>query len=207
MFVKLITKRKRLRGINMKVRLSFLLVVIVALLSACGQKGIENPLDYPVNDFKAVTQDNKPFEKKNLDGKIWVADFIFTNCADVCPPMTANMTKLQKMVVEEELKNVEFVSFSVDPTVDTPEKLTEYAKNFGLKDDNWTFLTGYSQEFIETYARETFKTLVKKPQEGDQVIHQTYFFLVGPDQKVKKIYDGYKEVPYDEMISDMKSLQ
>jgi protein SCO1 len=207
MFVKLITKRKRLRGINMKVRLSFLLVVIVVLLSACGQKGIENPLDYPVNDFKAVTQDTKPFEKKNLDGKIWVADFIFTNCADVCPPMTANMTKLQKMVVEEKLKNVEFISFSVDPTVDTPEKLTGYAKNFGLNEDNWTFLTGYSQEFIETYARETFKTLVKKPQEGDQVIHQTYFFLVGPDQKVKKIYDGYKEVPYDEMISDIKSLQ
>ncbi|MDQ1001890.1 protein SCO1/2 [Neobacillus niacini] len=191
----------------MKYRLSFLLLVIIALLSACGQKGIENPLDYPVNEFKAVTQENEPFEKKNLDGKIWVADFIFTNCADVCPPMTANMTKLQKMVDEEELKNVEFVSFSVDPTVDTPEKLTEYAKNFGLKDDNWTFLTGYSQEFIETYARETFKTLVKKPQEGDQVIHQTYFFLVGPDEKVKKIYDGYQEVPYEEMISDIKSLQ
>jgi protein SCO1 len=192
----------------MKYRLSFLLFVIVALLlSACGQKGIENPLDYPVNDFKAVSQDNKPFEKKNLSEKIWIADFIFTNCADVCPPMTANMTKLQKMVDEEELKNVEFVSFSVDPTVDTPEKLTEYAKNFGLKDDNWTFLTGYSQEFIETYARETFKTLVKKPQEGDQVIHQTYFFLVGPDEKVKKIYDGYQEVPYDEMITDIKSLQ
>lgn len=192
----------------MKYQLSVLLVIIIAiLLSACGQNGIQNPLDYPVNDFKAVTQDNKPFEKKNLDGKIWIADFIFTNCADVCPPMTANMTKLQKMVEEEELKNVEFVSFSVDPTVDTPEKLTEYAKNFGLKDDNWTFLTGYSQEFIETYARETFKTLVKKPQEGDQVIHQTYFFLVGPDEKVKKIYDGYQEVPYDEMISDIKSLQ
>lgn len=192
----------------MKYRLSFLLIVISALLlSACGQKGIQNPLDYPVNDFTAVTQENKPFEKKNLNGKIWVADFIFTNCADVCPPMTANMTKLQKMVEDEKLENVEFVSFSVDPTVDTPEKLTEYAKNFGLKDDNWTFLTGYSQEFIETYAKETFKTLVKKPQEGDQVIHQTYFFLVGPDEKVKKIYDGYQEVPYDEMISDIKALQ
>jgi protein SCO1 len=192
----------------MKYRFSFLVLIILALLlSACGQKGIKNPLDYPVNDFNAVTQDNKPFEKKNLSEKIWIADFIFTNCADVCPPMTANMTKLQKMVDQEDLKNVEFVSFSVDPTVDTPEKLAEYAKNFGLKDDNWTFLTGYSQEFIETYARETFKTLVKKPQEGDQVIHQTYFFLVGPDVKVKKIYDGYKEVPYDEMISDIKSLQ
>ncbi|MCM3692718.1 SCO family protein [Neobacillus niacini] len=192
----------------MKHQFYFLLFIIsILILSACGQKGIENPLDYPVKDFKAVTQENKPFEKKNLDGKIWVADFIFTNCADVCPPMTANMTKLQKMVEDEKLENVEFVSFSVDPTVDTPEKLTEYATNFGLKDDNWTFLTGYSQEFIETYARETFKTLVKKPQEGDQVIHQTYFFLVGPDEKVKKIYDGYQEVPYDEMISDIKALQ
>jgi protein SCO1 len=191
----------------MSYRLSFLVLVIIVLLSACGQKGIENPLDYPVKDFNAVTQDNQPFEKKNLDGKIWVADFIFTNCADVCPPMTANMTKLQKMVEDEELANLEFVSFSVDPTVDTPEKLTDYAKNFELKDDNWTFLTGYTQEFIETYAKETFKTLVKKPQEGDQVIHQTYFFLVGPDQKVKKIYDGYQEVPYDEMISDIKLLQ
>ena len=192
----------------MKLRLSILFMIIFTLLlSACGQKGIENQLDYPVNDFSAVTEENKPFEKKNLDGKIWVADFIFTNCADVCPPMTANMTKLQKMVAEEDLKNVEFVSFSVDPTVDTPEVLAAYAENFGLDSTNWTFLTGYSQEFIETYARETFKTLVKKPQEGNQVIHQTYFFLVGPDSKVKKTYAGYQEVPYEEMISDIKTLQ
>ena len=193
----------------MKNQLSFLVIIILSalLLSACGQKGIVNPLDYPVNDFSAVTEENKPFEKKELDGKIWVADFIFTNCADVCPPMTANMSKLQKMVADEELENVEFVSFSVDPTVDTPEKLTTYAKNFGLDSKNWTFLTGYTQEFIETYARETFKTLVKKPQEGNQVIHQTYFFLVGPDSKVKKIYDGYEEVPYDDMLKDIKALQ
>jgi protein SCO1 len=192
----------------MKIRLSLLfLSMVTLLLSACGQKGIENPLDYPVNDFSAVTEENKPFDKKNLDGKIWVADFIFTNCADVCPPMTANMTKLQEMVKKEDLKNVEFVSFSVDPTVDTPEKLTAYSKNFGLNTKNWTFLTGYTQEYIETYARETFKTLVKKPQEGDQVIHQTYFFLVGPDSKVKKIYDGFQEVPYDEMLKDIKALQ
>ncbi|MEH7176557.1 SCO family protein [Neobacillus vireti] len=191
----------------MKKRFLVIFLIGLFLLAACGQKGIENPLNYTVNDFTAVTEENKPFEKKDLDGKIWLADFIFTNCADVCPPMTANMTKLQKMVADEDLKNVEFVSFSVDPTVDTPEVLSAYAKNFGLDTTNWTFLTGYTQEFIETYARETFKTLVKKPQEGNQVIHQTYFFLVGPDGKVKKIYDGYKEVPYDDMMKDMKALQ
>jgi protein SCO1 len=193
--------------IILKKRFWYLVMISLFLLSACGQKGIENSLDYPVTNFKAITEENKPFEKKNLDGKIWVADFIFTNCADVCPPMTANMTKLQKMVKDEKLQNVEFVSFSVDPTVDTPEKLKAYAQNYGLNPNNWTFLTGYSQEYIETYARETFKTLVKKPQEGDQVIHQTYFHLVGPDGKIKKAYPGFEEVPYDEILNDIKALQ
>lgn len=177
-------------------------------LTACGQKGIENPLDYPVNDFTATTEENKSFDINELDGKIWVADFIFTNCPDVCPPMTANMLKLQKMVQDEDLKNVEFVSFSVDPAVDTPEKLTAYAENYGLNSKNWTFLTGYSQEQIEDYARETFKTLVKKPEGTEnQVIHQTYFYLVGPDGKIKKSYNGYEEVPYEDILKDINALQ
>nr|WP_263326030.1 SCO family protein [Neobacillus sp. Marseille-Q6967] len=193
----------------MKFRQNLVLVVIgMLLLTACGQKGIENPLDYPVNEFSATTEENKSFDINDLEGKIWLADFIFTNCPDVCPPMTANMLKLQKMVKEEGLENVEFVSFSVDPSVDTPEKLTEYQENYGLDSNNWTFLTGYSQEKIENYARETFKTLVKKPENTEnQVIHQTYFYLVGPDGKIKKSYDGYQEVPYEEIMKDIQVLQ
>lgn len=57
-----------------------------------------------------------------MKDKVWVADFIFTSCETVCPPMTANMEKLQNMLQKEGIKDVEFVSFSVDPEVDTPEK-------------------------------------------------------------------------------------
>lgn len=192
----------------MKLRLSIVILFIFTLfLSACGKKGIEDALNWPVKDFSATSQDNKPYGLKDLEGKIWVADFIFTNCADVCPPMTANMAKLQKMVKDENLKNVEFVSFSVDPTVDTPEKLSNYANQYGVDFKNWKFLTGYSQEYIETYAKDTFKTLVKKPVEGDQVIHQTYFYLVGPDGKIKKSYSGLSEVPFDQIIGHIKTLQ
>jgi protein SCO1 len=197
---------KAVGDMYMKVKVTIIMVMI-ALLSACGQKGIQNPLDYPVNEFTATDQNALPFEKKDLDGKIWVADFIFTNCADVCIPMTANMMKLQKMVKDENLENVEFVSFSVDPTVDSPEKLKAYADQYELDTSNWSFLTGYTQEFIENYARETFKTLVKKPNEGDQVIHQTYIYLVGPDGKIKKYYSGLNEVPFDEMLNDIEALQ
>lgn len=192
----------------MKFRLFMILLVISSmLLAACGQKEIKDALNWEVADFSAVNQDNKAVGLKDLKGKIWIADFIFTSCADVCPPMTANMTKLQKMVKDEGLKNVEFVSFSVDPTVDSPEVLTRYANQFGADFSNWTFLTGYSQQFIEGYAMKTFKTLVKKPQNENQVIHQTYVYLVGPDGKIKKSYNLYKDVPFDEMIQDIKILQ
>ncbi|WP_423798862.1 SCO family protein [Neobacillus sp. SAB-20_R2A] len=192
----------------MKFRLVMILLVISSmLLAACGQKEIKDALNWEAADFSAVNQDNKAVGLKDLKGKIWIADFIFTSCADVCPPMTANMTKLQKMVKDEGLKNVEFVSFSVDPTVDSPEALTRYANQFGADFSNWTFLTGYSQQFIEGYAMKTFKTLVKKPQNENQVIHQTYVYLVGPDGKIKKSYNLYKDVPFDEMIQDIKILQ
>ncbi|MEH7545316.1 MULTISPECIES: SCO family protein [Bacillaceae] len=192
----------------MKTRSYFVFgLVLILLLSGCGKKQIESAVNWPIKDFTATNQQNKQIGLKDLKGKVWVSAFIFTSCADVCPPMTANMVKLQKKLKEENLKDVELVSFSVDPTVDTPEVLTNYAKQFGVEFSNWTFLTGYSQEFIEKFATESFKTIVKKPAEGNQVIHQTYLYLVDQEGNIKKTYSGYKDVPYEEIINDIKTLQ
>ena len=192
----------------MKTRSYFVFgLVLILLLSGCGKKEIENAVNWPIKDFTATNQQNKQIGLNDLKGKVWVSAFIFTSCADVCPPMTANMVKLQKKLKEENLKDVELVSFSVDPTVDTPEVLTNYAKQFGVEFSNWTFLTGYSQEFIEKFATESFKTIVKKPVEGNQVIHQTYLYLVDQKGNIKKTYSGYKDVPYEEIINDIKTLQ
>lgn len=195
-------------GDGMKFRFLYLcLFASILLLSACGQKKIENAVNWPINDFTFTDQSNKPFGLKDLKGKVWISDFIFTSCTDVCPPMTANMVKLQEMVKEKGLKNVEFVSFSVDPSVDSPQALQNFAEKFGADTKNWTFLTGYSQESIENFALKNYKALVKKPQTGDQVIHGIDFYLVGPDGKIKKSYQGVKDVPFDEIINDIKILQ
>ncbi|WP_160721175.1 SCO family protein [Bacillus sp. USDA818B3_A] len=192
----------------MKTRFLFLLVLVFTLmLTACGKKEIENAVDWPIDDFSATSQKNTSLALKDLKGNVWVSAFIFTSCADVCPPMTSNMVTLQKKLKEENLKDVKLVSFSVDPSVDTPEVLTRYANQFGVDFNSWTFLTGYSQEFIEEFARENFKTIVKKPEEGNQVIHQTFLYLVDQEGHIKKTYDGYKNVPYEEIINDIKTLQ
>ncbi|MBN6885506.1 protein SCO1 [Cytobacillus horneckiae] len=192
-----------------KLKKSFWVLIIAAavVLSACGQKGIENPLNYTVGDFTFTNQDNESVGLKDLEGKVWVADFIFTNCADVCMPMTSNMSQLQDMVEEEGIENVEFVSFSVDPTVDSPEVLKEYGERYNADFGNWSFLTGYEQEEIEKFAADSFKSLVKKPDNSDQVLHYTTYYLVDQEGKVMKDYDGVTDVPFEQIIKDIKTLQ
>lgn len=182
-------------------------VFMLLVLSACGQSGIKDALNWELADFKYTNQDNQEIGLKDLEGKVWVADFIFTNCEDVCMPMTANMKKLQDLAKKEGIKNIEFVSFSVDPKVDTPEVLKEFASTYNADFTNWHFLTGYSQEEIEKYAMEYFKAIVKKPQTGDQVIHGTDFYLVDQNGNVMKYYTGLNEISFDEIMNDIKALQ
>jgi protein SCO1 len=181
------------------------LLLAIVLLAACG-KTIPDAQNWPVSDFTFTDQNGKPFGLKDLKGKVWVADFIFTNCETVCPPMTAHMAKLQQMAKEKGL-HVEFVSFSVDPEVDTPEKLKEYAKKFNGDLSNWHLLTGYSQQEIEKFAEKNFKTIVQKPKNQSQVIHGTSFYLVDQNGKIVQTYSGVQDVPYEKILEHIQILQ
>ncbi|TWK50662.1 SCO1 protein [Bacillus paralicheniformis] len=180
--------------------------ILTVFLSSCGTSKIENSLNYDVQSFSFQNQDGKTVSLESLKGQVWVADFIFTNCKTICPPMTSHMAELQKRMEEENLQ-ARIVSFSVDPENDTPEKLKKFAANYPLNFQNWDFLTGYSQEEIEKFALKSFKAIVKKPEDEDQVIHQSSFYLVDQNGKVVKDYDGAKDTPYDEIIADIKTLE
>lgn len=183
----------------------FLFFASIFVLQACMAGEIKNAVEWPVEAFEYTDQHGNPFSLQDLEGKVWVATFIFTNCETVCPPMTANMARLQRMVHEEGLDDVEFVAFSVDPEVDTPEVLREYAALYTDNTENWHFLTGYVQEHIEQFARDNFKAIVYKPENDDQVIHGIDFYLVDQEGVIVKYYSGL-DVPYEEIIGDIKIL-
>ena len=185
--------------------LSFVFLFIL-LLSGCGQ-GIENPLNWDINEFTFKNQDGEDFGMADLKGEVWVADFIFTSCETVCPPMTANMTKLNQQLKDEGIEDIKFVSFSVDPEVDIPEKMNEYMSRYELNSADWNFLSGYSQETINQFAEENFRTIVVKPKNHDQVIHGTQFFLVNREGTIVKDYSAVSDVPYDQIIKDIKSIR
>lgn len=184
-----------------------LVLLLSVILTSCGQKEIKNAKNWPLQDFTYTDQDGKTFGLSDLEGKVWVSDFIFTTCVDVCMPMTANMAKLQTKLKDEGIKNVELVSFSVDPAVDNPDQLKMFSKNFNADLKNWHFLTGYKQEEIEQFALKNYKTIVKKPVNEDQVIHGTDFYLVDKNGTIVKYYNGLEESSFKEIINDIKTLQ
>lgn len=183
------------------------LLTILFLLTACNDPEIPNAKNYDIEDFTYTNQDNKEVSKEDLMGSVWVANFIFTSCADVCLPMTSNMAKLQQMVNDEGLEDVRFVSFSVDPKVDKPDVIKNYASHFNADFANWDFLTGYKQNVIEEFAVKNFKMYVKKPDGESQVIHDTKFVLVNKEGKITQYYSGLEDIPYDEIIKHIKILQ
>ena len=180
---------------------------VLLMLAACGSNGVPDAKNWNTEDFSYMDQEGEPFSKADLKGKVWVADFIFTNCEDVCLPMTANMVKLQQKLKDEGISDVEFVSFSVDPEVDKPAVLKAFGDQFNVDYKNWHFLTGYSQDEIEAFAMDNFKTIVKKPDNEDQVIHQTSFYLMDQEGKVIRDYTGLQDIPFEEMIKHIKILQ
>lgn len=181
-------------------------IVFVLILSSCGgQEVIQKKLDWPLEDFEYTNQFGEPLGKQDLQGKVWLANFIFTNCNTVCPPITANMARIQRQIEKNEMEDVVLVSFSVDPEVDTPEMLREFASRFTENQDNWHFLTGYVQEHIEQFARDNFKFFIQKIEGQDQVSHGTDMFLIDQNGTIVKSYDAI-DVPYEEILSDIKIL-
>ena len=81
------------------------------------------------------------FYSELVQGKVVVMNFIFTTCTTICPPMGAQFAKLQQQLEGRLGKDVFLVSVSVDPVVDTPQRLRAWADLFG-RQPGWTLVTG-----------------------------------------------------------------
>lgn|SRR5690625_118560 len=186
----------------MRKTLVFIGLAILLLLTACG-KELEANLSRDLPDIEFTNHDGETLTREDLKGKWWIADLIFTNCETVCIPMTNNMKMLQDEAAKKDL-DINFLSFSVDPENDTPEVLKEYAEDYEVNLDNWTFLTGYDFETVEEFAEESFVTIVRQPEDSDQVDHGTMFYLINPDGKIIKYYSGIEKESLDQIMEDLE---
>lgn len=186
------------------VALGVIIIAIAAvnLWSVLGTKPevLTEAVTISVPDFHLTNQQGEPLGLSDMAGKIWIADFIFTNCPTICPAMTQEMARLQSEFVADP---VYFVSFSVDPERDTTEVLTRYAKAYGADDRRWHFLTGDKAQIYQL-AEQGFS--LAAGHKGSEILHSPRFVLVKADGNIHDYYDSRSKPAMLRLRRDVKML-
>ena len=141
-----------------------------------------------IADFSLTNQNGKTVTQKDFKGKIYVADFFFTTCPNICIAMTDNLLKVQEKIKNN--PNVMLLSHSVTPKIDSVPQLKKYAIEKGVIDKKWNLVTGDKKEIYDL-ARKSYLA-VKEDGDGGpfDMIHTENFILVDPDRRIRGFYDG-----------------
>jgi protein SCO1/2 len=156
--------------------------------------------------FRLRSQEGVQFGSQELEGKVWIANFIFTRCTQTCPVQTAELVKLQDALRDDPSRDqIHFVSITVDPGHDSPEVLRKYAQESGADPKHWTFLTGTREE-IWRLSKDGFTLPVAGPPVGaDSIItHSQNFVLVDRARRIRGHYDGLNEQAREELKNDLQ---
>ena len=159
---------------------------------------------HKISDFKLTNQNGKEITQANYKDKIYVADFFFTTCQDICPVMTKNMYQLQ-----EELKNdnqILLLSHTVIPEVDTVEKLKEYAIENNVDDSKWNLVTGDKKQIYEL-ARKSYLAVEDSNYSQYDMIHTENFMLIDKEKQIRGFYDGTNSDDINRLLKDIEILK
>lgn len=175
---------------------------MMLVLSAACRSSVREPLGAfeTVPDFELTAHTGQPFRRmEELHGKVWIADFIFTNCNGPCPRMGSQMRQVQKALAG--VADVRLVSFTVDPARDTPEVLAAYARRFQADPGRWFFLTG-PKELLNDLSFRVFRLA----SITTQLDHSTRFTLVDRKGQIRKYYDTTSPESITDLIADARAL-
>lgn len=177
-------------------------------LGGCGRGDRALPAIHEVDDFSLIDQSGRPVTKADLIGKISVFDFVFTECSAQCELLAHQMATLQGS--SGSLTNFQLISVSVDPSGDSPERLTRYAKRIHADTRRWSFLTGKPQ-CVRKLIRDSFLfpiavTLEQKETLNGDFLHSDKLVLVDARGIIRGYFEGMDPGTPDDILLAVAKL-
>ena len=161
--------------------------------------------NHRISDFKLLSQMGDTITLKDVENKIYVADFFFTTCAKICPKMTAQMKSLHDFYIDDE--DIFLVSHTVYPEIDSVEVLRSYAQQYEVNPDKWVMLTGDKKE-IYALARKSYFAVLTEGDGGERdFVHTENFVLIDKLQRIRGYYDGTLKNEMKRLKSDIEVLR
>ena len=179
--------------------MKFLAIAAVFVLSGCAPKQPPLPVYGQIPAFELTAETGQPFDRKSLDGKVWVADFIFTTCTGPCPRISSLMREAQQAT--SAIPEVRLVSFTVDPERDTPAVLAQYAARYHAQPERWHFLTG-PRDALDHLTRDAFKL----GNVDGSLVHSTRLVLLDRQSRIRGYYGTSEDDPVVQLVRDIKRV-
>jgi len=159
---------------------------------------------HKISDFKLINQNGEEITQEFYKNKIYVADFFFTTCQDICPIMTKNMYRLQEELKED--NDILFLSHTVIPEIDTVQQLKKYAVDNKIDESKWNLVTGDKKKIYEL-ARKSYLAVEDAEFEEYDMIHTENFMLIDKKRQIRGFYDGTNDLEIDRLLSDIEILK
>lgn len=169
------------------------------------QSDAQKKISHTIVNFSMTDQYGKLITEKDIEGKIHIANFIFTSCGSICPVMTNNMK-----AVQETFKNndgVVILSYSVTPWIDSIPRLKSFAANHDITSLNWHLLTGSKGE-IYRLARQSYfaEEDLGFSKDSTDFLHTEHILLVDKSKRIRGIYNGTLQLEIEQLIKDITIL-
>ena len=187
-------------------------------LDIVGERDLDTGEYHTISEFSFINQLGEQVNNDSMKGNIYIADFFFTNCPSICPVMTKNMAYVQNKL--KVYPNIKFLSHTVDPANDSPQRFKEYInemrlKNINIDESNWDFVTGKKEEIYDV-AKSYFVNVSADSLAPGGFLHSEYFVLIDKEGRIRSgidkngnvvgVYDGTNEAQLRDLINDVKVL-
>lgn len=154
----------------------------------------QNGVDRKVPQFSLVNQNNDTITNAYYKGKVYLVEFFFTRCTDICIPMNHNLQAIAKQF--EDREDFGIASFSIDPEHDQPDVLKKYQEQYGVTNPNWNFMTG-DRSVIRKLSNEGFYLATNEEGDEKDLYHSGLFALIDKNGFIRSRLDPYGNVkPY-----------
>lgn len=152
----------------------------------------------PLTDFELTDQNGKPFRSEDMKGKVWVASFFYSNCPNSCARLNANIKYLTTL---EDLKDVTWVSITVDPQTDTQEVLSKYAETLRADENRWRFCRHDDFQYVKRLSEDVLHVGGVNYQG-----HNDYVVVVDRTGTIAGMFNGYDSQSLDKGVALLKKL-
>lgn len=166
---------------------------------------LSQEVSHTIGDFEFTNQNGQQISQRDIEGKIHVANFIFTTCSSICPKMTSHMKTVSTTFYNH--PEVTILSYSVTPWIDEVPVLKTYADDNNITANNWHLLTG-NRTKIYALARQSYfaEEDLGFTKDSTEFLHTEHFILVDRNKRIRGIYNGTLALEIKQLTDDINTL-